>query len=190
MIRKTKYILITDGFVIIFLLIKNFDDIKRGFERTKLDTTGFTGKTENGLKQGEWKNYYKNRNLAEIENYLNDTLNGTRIKYTSNGEYNLIEKYKMGIKVDTFKMYSQGKLNLIEYRDSLGMKHGEFRVYVNDSMSQIGNYLNNKFHGDFISYYYKTGKIKQIYQYEFGEKIGNWIYLNENGDTLKIEKFE
>jgi len=87
-------------------------------------------------------------------------------------------------------MYSQGKLNLIEYRDYKGMKQGEYRVYVNDSLSNIGNYLDNKFHGDFISYDYRTGKIKKIYQYEFGDKIGYWIYLNENGDTLKIEKFE
>jgi antitoxin component YwqK of YwqJK toxin-antitoxin module len=170
--KVLKYILIALGFVIAFNLIKNFKYIKWEIEDAKWQTTGFEGETENGLKQGEWKNYFKNGNIAEIVNYKNDTLDGDRIGYTPTGGFSVIEKYNMGVKVDTYKLYSGGKLNLIEYKDSSGLLQGEFKVYVDDSLSQIGYYLDDKFHGDFISYDYRTGEIKNIYQYEYGVKTG------------------
>lgn len=147
------------------------------------------GKSERGMKQGEWTTLFTNGNVAEIVNYKNDTLHGVTIHFTPTGDTSLYEKYKMGIKVDTFKLFSNGKLNLIEWRDSLGLQQGEFRVYLEDSLSQIGHYLNDQFHGQFKFYDYKTGKIKEEYEYTNGVKSGKWIYYNENGDTLKVEKY-
>ncbi len=187
--QNIKLILIVCGFLIIYLFIENYGQIKKQFKFAKWQKTDPVGKTENGLKQGRWTTEYISGNIAVVENYINDTLNGSRISYTPGGGFIVIENYRMGIRVDTFKSFSGGKLNNIEFRDSTGLLQGEFRIYVDDSLSQIGYYLNDKFHGNFLSYDYRTGKLKKIYSYVNGERSGKWIYLDTNGDTLKIESY-
>lgn len=192
--RKLINIIIVIIFIFVFLIIKNFNSIKyniiSGIEKARSETTGFNGEIKNGKKQGEWVNYYKNGKIAELTNYLNDTLNGVHISYATSGKYKVIEKYNMGIRVDTFKRFSSGKLYLIEYYDSLGIQQGEFRIYNDDRISQIGYYMNGKMHGEYKSYDLKTGKLKKVVHYNKGEKSGDWVYINENGDTTKIENYD
>jgi len=186
--KKRVYlnIILVIGIYLAFNFIKDFD-YKHFFSNNEnLKKTKLSGLVENNLKQGEWKSHFETGELAEIKNFINDTLNGYHIVYEKNGEFKLLEKYNMGIQIDTFKLFSSGKLNLIEYRDSLGRLQGEFRVYVDGQISQIGHKLNDEFHGEFRSFDLKTGKLSEMYEYTKGEKSGKWIYLNTEGDTIKI----
>lgn len=44
------------------------------------------GQIEKGLKSGEWKHYYENRNIEKIENYKFGELNGVRMRFYETGE--------------------------------------------------------------------------------------------------------
>jgi antitoxin component YwqK of YwqJK toxin-antitoxin module len=179
-------ILIAIGIYFAFVFLKDLDLENIFTENENFQKTEPKGLTKNELKQGEWKSFYKTGEIAEIANYKNDTLNGLHVIYEKNGKLKLYEKYNMGVKVDTFKMFVNGELNLIKKRDSIGKLQGEFRVYVDGKISQEGNYKNNKFHGEFKSYDLNTGKLSEIYEYENGVKSGKWIYLDSRGDTIKV----
>jgi antitoxin component YwqK of YwqJK toxin-antitoxin module len=190
MSNRTKNILIIILIAVGYYVATHYKSWQQLADNYQWQTTGITGQTENGKKQGEWRDYFINGKLAKLKNYRNDTLDGLSIGYTPKGEYQTYAKYKMGVKVDTFKMYAGGKLNLIEFRDSLGQLQGEFRVYTNGRLNQVGHYLDNKFNGDFLTYdIYKTGKLTEIAHYVKGEKKGKWIYLNTTGDTIRIEDY-
>ncbi len=148
------------------------------------------GQLINGLKNGEWTTYFKNGQLASIENYKNDSLHGRQIHYTPSGRYNLRANYNMGIKVDSFFLYTgNGDLNLQEFRDSTGKPQGTFRVYdANGTIIQIGNYKDGKFDGEFKTFF-STGQLKAIEHYSMNNRIGKWIELSDKGDTVKTEQY-
>ncbi len=51
-----------------------------------------------------------------------------------------------------------------------------------------GYWLGEFFKGLYCSYY-KNGRIKSKGQYDGMEKIGTWLYYNENGVLIKTEKY-
>jgi len=144
----------------------------------------------NGQKNGEWTTYFKNGQLASVETYKNDTLHGRQIHYTPSGRYNLRANYKMGVKVDSFFLYTgNGDLNLQEFRDSTGKQQGIFKVYdANGQVIQIGNYKDGKFDGEFKTFF-STGQLKAIEHYNMSDRIGKWIELSDKGDTIKTERY-
>jgi antitoxin component YwqK of YwqJK toxin-antitoxin module len=148
------------------------------------------GKSINGKKNGEWTSYYKNGQLERIEIYSNDTLNGKQIIYRPDGKIKISRHYLNGIEFDTTKFYhSNGQVNFVEFRDSLGRKQGVLRVYYsNGQPSQIAYFKDGKF-DSISSTYFENGKIKEIENYKFGEKTGTWIKFSENGDTIRIDKY-
>ena len=182
-------IIIAIGIYIIFSSLKNFDFKHFFSKKENFNKTEIKGLLKNNLKYGEWKKFFKTGEIYEIKNYLNDTLNGIHIVYEKDGKLKLSEKYRKGIKVDTFKLYSNGELNLIEFRDSLGKLQGEFRVYENGKISQIGHKKNGEFHGKFEFYDSKSGKLVEISEYDNGEKSGKWFYLNHKGDTIETMEY-
>ena len=188
--KKRTYlnIAIAIGVFIVFNFIRDFDFNYFFSKKENFSKTEIKGLLKNNLKYGEWKSFFETGEIYEIKNYLNDTLNGIHNIYEKNGKLKLSEKYRKGIKIDTFKLYSNGELNLIEFRDSLGELQGEFRIYENGKISQIGNKKNGEFHGKFEFYDTKTGKLVELSEYKNGEKSGKWVYLNNKGDTIrKIE---
>ena len=153
------------------------------------DKSDLKGQTINGLRQGEWRSYFSNGQLAEVKTFKNDTLNGVHIEYTPDGKFQIQEAFYMGTKIDTFKLYSNGNLNLLEYRDSTGMRQGAIKVFVDNSLSQVGHYRDNKMHGEWKLYNPKNQRLKRIYEYTNGIKSGEWIYFNSDGDTTKVEEY-
>lgn len=148
------------------------------------------GQINNGQRNGEWTTYFKNGRLASVENYKNDTLHGRQIHYTPSGRYNLRANYKMGVKVDSFFLYTgDGDLNFEGYRDSTGKQQGIFKIYdANGRVIQIGNYKDGIFDGEFKTFY-SNGQLKAIEHYRMNERVGKWIELSDKGDTLKTEEY-
>jgi antitoxin component YwqK of YwqJK toxin-antitoxin module len=148
------------------------------------------GQLLDGRKNGEWMTYFKNGQIARLDNYKNDTLHGRQIWYTPDGQYNLRANYNMGIKVDSFFMYDgKGRLNLVEFSDSTGKQQGPFIVYnTNGQIIQAGNYRDGKFDGEFKTFF-RTGQLKAIEHYKLSERFGKWIELSDKGDTIKVERY-
>ncbi len=148
------------------------------------------GKSINGLKNGEWRTYFKNGKLADISDYLNDTLHGPSISYTPEGLNNGRCSYYHGILSDSIFLYhSNGRINYVNYRDKNGVSQGIFKVfYENGQLSQIGKNVDGKFDGEFRTFF-ESGELKTIEFYKMGERIGTWISLSKTGDTTKVEKY-
>jgi antitoxin component YwqK of YwqJK toxin-antitoxin module len=193
MSKYLKIFLIVVFFILAYNIISNFSYYKSQFNsinsNAQWDKSDLKGQTIGGLKQGEWKSYFPNGQLAEVKTFKNDTLNGLHVGYTPDGQFQIKEIFYMGTKIDTFKLYLNGDLNILEFRDSTGMRQGTTKVYVDNSLSQVGHYRDNKMHGEWKLYHLKNQKLKIIYEYTNGVKSGKWIYFNNNGDTTKIEEY-
>lgn len=191
---KLKVTLITIVGVLVTFIYINQGQLMREFRfaqsEKEWEKEEPKGQINIGQKNGEWTTYFKSGQLASVENYKNDTLHGRQIHYTPSGRYNLRANYKMGVKVDSFFLYTgNGDLNLEEYRDSTGKQQGTFKVYdTNGQIIQVGNYKDGKFDGQFKTFY-STGQLKAIEHYRMNERIGKWIELSDKGDTLKTERY-
>ena len=148
------------------------------------------GKTENGKKNGEWKSYYKNGQVAKIECYVNDTLNGTCSYFGENGEIKQKVSYNMGTTVDSFITYFQnGNPNLEEWKDSNGRTQGLFRVYhPNGQLSQLGH-MNDDYLDDTCKTFFDNGQPRTIEYYKKRKKEGAWQYFSARGKLIKTEHY-
>lgn len=100
-------------------------DFRHIMTKEKWETEEARGKLINGKRNGEWVTHFVNGQLAAVENYRNDTLHGPQIHYAPEGFYKLRANYRMGIKVDSFFLYtSNGQVNIMNYRDSTGTLQG------------------------------------------------------------------
>lgn len=84
--QNLKYIFIVIGIFIVYKTIMSYKKFRNIEKYAQYETNGSSGKMENGLKQGEWRDYFVNGRLALTTNYKNDTLDGIRMGYTPNGE--------------------------------------------------------------------------------------------------------
>ncbi len=136
---KSKHILIVVFFIALWFFTKGYKDFFHSYQNATHDPSG---KIDNGKKQGEWKTFYLNGQLKVSSHYLNDTLNGSYLAYFPNGNPHFKWQYKMGVEVDTIIWYhSNGNVNLIEYKDSLGRGQGVFRIYDDKGkLTQEGKY--------------------------------------------------
>lgn len=155
-----------------------------------LETKPPVGTTTNGKKQGEWKTYYTNGQIAKIENYLNDTLNGQLVYYDDKGNIKGKLFYRMGVKADSSKMYfPNGQANLEEWKDSSGKTQGLFKVYhLNGQLSQIG-YMKDNYLDDTCKTFFDNGQLKTIEFYKDRKKEGTWQYFSKNGNLIRTEVY-
>jgi antitoxin component YwqK of YwqJK toxin-antitoxin module len=155
-----------------------------------LETNPSVGTTTKGKKQGERKTYYTNGQIAKIENYLNDTLNGQFVYFDEKGKIKGKLFYRMGLKVDSSQMYfPNGKVNLEEWKDSSGKIQGLFKVYhVNGQLSQIG-YMKDSYLDDTCKTYFDNGQLKTLEFYKDRKKEGAWQYFSKQGTIIRTEVY-
>ena len=193
MTKTTKYTLISLGFVALYLILNSLPSTIQTLQTAKemedSEIVDSVGQSQLGLKQGTWKYFDRLGRTQKIQTFKNDTLHGEEKLFDKEGELGLHRFYKMGTLFDTSKFFVGGSLNSVEYRDSNGVLQGEFRVLIEHRVIQIGNYKDGEFHGTFKTFYEETGKIKELYFYDEGDKIGTWLYFDEQGDTLRTEKY-
>ena len=191
---KLKVTLITIVGVVVALIYFRreslISDFKREQRQIEWEKNEPQGQLINGHKNGEWKTFFKNGQLARAENYINDTLHGKQISFTPEGHFNSRAKYNMGVKVDSFFLYhSNGRINSEEFKDSLGRMHGLFKIYDSNGQTiQIGQSIHGEFDGEFRTFF-NTGQLKTIKYYKLGEPTGQWIEFSDKGDTIKVEQY-
>jgi len=187
-----------------------------------------------GRKEGEWKEFYENYNLKEVGYYRKGIRDGYFKYYDIDGNLAKIEKYRNGIIYDDAEeiapyeiridYYEDGSIKVIgSYKDSLaegirreysregklldsyimhkgvmvghgiidesGKKQGYWEFYYeNGGLRGKGNYTNNVKNGEWV-YFYQSGKMEQKGFYDqVGLINGEWIWFYENGAT-RIKEF-
>lgn len=154
-------------------------------------TVRIEGFYKDGLKDSCWK-YFNEDNLKILEeNYSLGKLNGKSFSWYTSGQLHTESDFKSDTMVGIFKIwYPDGQLNSITMRDSSGLENGESIIYhENGTLKQVGNFKNGSFH-DAWTEYYENGQKESIKKYDNDIKTGRWIYLTENGDTIRMEIYE
>ena len=184
----------------IIILIEEY---KRGF---LLSRERINRKDANGLKQGLWKDFYKNNKLKSEITYLNDMKNGYFKKYDSSGTLVSIEKYindeiiKHAEELKEYEIrrdyYPNGRV-MIEGSYYNGKPDGIRREY--DENGKITNsyiFYDGILSGEGIvdidgfkqgpwKEYYEDGNIMSEGVYKNNLPINEWKYYHKNG---KIEQ--
>lgn len=110
--------------------------------------------------------FYKNKNLKEINYLENGMLNGASIKLYPN---NIIK---------SFSYYKDNKILVLN------------TFYDNGQLMVKGKYNNKELEeGEWI-YYYSSGKLWKKGVFKDGKKTGIWVRYYENGTIEKKSKFD
>jgi antitoxin component YwqK of YwqJK toxin-antitoxin module len=98
----------------------------------------------NGLKQGEYKGYYKSGALKKLGYYIDDKLDGKYEEYFHNGKTYFIENFKNGIQVGEYlKYYNTGQLKISSNYENNEL-NGKYESYhMNGDMNMICHYKDN-----------------------------------------------
>jgi antitoxin component YwqK of YwqJK toxin-antitoxin module len=184
---KLKTVLIVIVFIGLWFFLKNFKSIYRDFEYSSGEPEG---QTVNNKREGEWKTFYSNGKIKALENYKNDTLEGSNFSYGPNGNLRAKSFYHKGIMIDSFIMYhSNGQINLAEWKDEAGKSQGIFKIfYESGRLSQIGKHKDGHL-DDTSKTYYENGKIKEIEFYKDRKRNGTWLYYSDEGKLIKKENY-
>ncbi len=119
--------------------------------------------TDEGKKQGPWKEYYNDGKLRAKGSYNNNLRNGLWLYYYKNGQLEEMGKYINGLPDSTWVWY-----------------------HDNGSLLRTESYYNGLLDG-VLTEYDLDGNIVTTGEYIEGKKDGNWIY--EVGDTKDECKF-
>lgn len=128
----------------------------------------------NGEFSGEWKSYYDNHQLRTSCVYKNGELNGPWISYNKNGHKYLETKYVHN------KLDGDYTMNWI-YNDN--------PYYWLDGKNGTFHYKNGIKQGE-TTYWTRRNTIQVTCNYKDDELEGNAVYINKNGDTLKVEYYK
>ena len=96
------------------------------YESGKLEKEGMI---ENGLQEGEWREYYENGELKSFQNMKNGKREGTYFEYYENGNKMLEIDYKQDKMDGLFKRYHENGYIEIEGKMVNSLKEGKFLVF-------------------------------------------------------------
>lgn len=128
--------------------------------------TSFSQTSDIGVPKdynGEWINWYGNRQVKEKINYVNGHREGKWMYYNSDGSIQTNAEYKKGKKVgeiDFFSYYPDGKVK---------------EKWVSFNGKREGNFLK----------YYETGGVMTKGKYKNDQPVGKWKSFDENGKKIK-----
>lgn len=119
---------------------------------------------KNGVYDGVFETYHRNRNIAERHFYENGKKHGLSVWYFENGEPSFVYAYHYGAIAGTVTVY-----------------------HKNGMVKSATAYTNNQMHGDFLELH-ENGTTAVKGQYKNGEKVGEWLFYSDRGDLIRKEK--
>lgn len=188
-----------DG-IVITLLEYNNDFL---VSREKINRTD-----NNGLKQGEWKEFYSSGSIRVEKSYKDDLLHGYYKEYDTKGNLTLTMLYENGAIVKS-NVEDEPDIEVVKRYDPAGfiIYSGPYRnkvpVGIHRDYGPDGKVINSKIYNDnglLLSEgivddagnrngkwkdLYPSGKIQAEGQFTDNRRSGLWKFLNENG---KIEQ--
>lgn len=138
------------------------ENIGNGINRYyKADATGTvieSGYAINGVKNGQWIEYYDDGDLKSSRNYINGKLYG-----------------------EEFNFNKQGKLkSLSTYKDDV--LNGPLKKYKSIRLSEEANYKDGQLNGLYKLYYENKDKIQKEIQFKNGVQDGYMRFFDDQGN--------
>lgn len=154
-------------------------------EKTNGNMTDRYTVDKEGQKHGEFKRFFGQDTLAEVSNYVNGLLHGTRTIYNKLGKPEIVEHYVNDTLHGSYKVFDEkGDVKMEgEYMD--GVMFGIWkRYYPGARILEEVSYKDNVENGPF-SEYHENGKLKAKGQYMDGDFEHDTLYLYDDGGILE-----
>lgn len=143
------------------------------------------------LENGEWKEYYENKQLKEEGHYSNYEKTGIWKYYFENGRIKATGEYIHGKMNGEWKYYFEnGEIELeTNYVDNEG--NGQTKLYYENGILRMeGTRIGNKIVG-VCKFYHDTGKLESKGSLNYnGNKTGIWVTYHENGSVYTEKEYE
>jgi len=182
-------------------------EYKKGFI---VDRMRINRKDKNNLRQGKWFLFYDNGNIKQEGSYRDDKKDGYFKDYTENGDLARISKYindelqPDAIEIQKLQVineyYQDGKLKVSGmYRNNIpeGIRREykpdgsleKSRMYHNGLVTGEGNMLDDGNKDGPWKEYFSDGSLKAEGNYDDGKTVGEWKYYHLNGKFEQTGKF-
>lgn len=122
--------------------------------------------------------YHSNRKPSRIEHYKDSVKHG--FSHVLDEKGNILES----------TLYLDGQLAAKGRMDTMGLKQDQWKEFRNSKIIAEGSYKDGKRIGKWI-FYHDNGKIEQIGNYNSkGLEIGEWQWFFPSGDIIRLEEYE
>ena len=140
-----------------------------------------------GVKDGEWKFYFLNKQLEKQFFFKNGLLDGPYVEYYRNGKKKEEGNFSFDLRSGKWlTFWEEGGLESIgDYRRD--QRTGIWKFFSKSgTLRSEGPYLNDQRNGQWI-YYFEDGALSAVGSYQYGEKHGMWGLFYSN-DQLQQEQ--
>ena len=142
----------------------------------------------NGLKEGKWMFYRPSGEKEQEGVYLNDQVHGTWTWWYAGGALHRKESYSKGDPDGVFLELDSAGEALVSGQHVAGEREGLWRVHVNDHVEE-GRYLAGQKHGKW-THTYGSGKREFEGEFDFGQPVGKHQQWHPNGVLEEVGKYE
>jgi uncharacterized protein len=138
-----------------------------------------TGNYNAGRPDGLWKWYYPGGSVLREEEYFQGQRDGTYTEYSPEGEIIAQGNYAEGEKNGEWK-YKSGD-SAEEGKYIVGLQDGVWKsYYTNGKLKSKMNFVQGNPNGE-QTFYYESGKIREVQNYNMGIKEKTWKKFTEEG---------
>lgn len=146
------------------------------------------GSYANGLKEGRWVFYRRSGEKEQEGVYLNNDVHGTWTWWYADGALHREESYHKGEPEGAFLELDTAGEALVLGQYVAGEREGMWRVHVNDHVEE-GSYLAGQKHGKW-THTYGSGKRQFEGEFDFGQPVGKHQQWHPNGVLEEAGKYE
>ncbi len=159
-----------------------------------LDTMGFLITLPENLPDGEFVGYYDQENTKKMfeGNVMNGKPDGVWRSYYESGNIESSVTYTDGIPDGIAYFYYDVAANTLraEVNYVEGKIDGTYKEYYDNGARKATILYDEGLENGDVEFYYRTGDIKIEGKYKNGEKHGKWIYYDQNGEKIAVEKWK
>lgn len=145
--------------------------------------------TEIALSQTKDYEKAKKGYITTIKNLKNGKAIGQQVCLDGFGDTIIVDYYDIN-HLDSLHISYYGEKKMKFYQElKNGRKHGTSKsFYPNGNLQQSTNWKDGYLHGEEINCY-QNEQIQSRGNNQNGVKSGLWVYLNEQGDTIRTERY-
>ncbi len=144
----------------------------------------------NGVKTGNFREYYYNGRLSKVSFYKNNLLDSIYYEYLPNGEYSVKGEFNLGLKSGIWETYREdGNIYSIGNFEN-DFQNGDWKFFHRSGyVSSEGSFNNGYESGQWI-YYYESGELDEIGSFMNGLREGLWGRFHKNGNLKQEETYK
>lgn len=138
---------------------------------------------------GEWKYFYPNGNIFEIDRFKEGELQGSINVFNNKGTPKMEMNFDIGLLNKEFTTYyTNGNISTVA-NFNYGKLDGNLLLFTTQGVKTVeGYYILNKREGEW-KFYYSSGELKTIINYKDGKRDGESIIYGKGGEILQKLKF-